>query len=127
MNKESFVTTGDTNALVINVFTGLGLAALGMIFTFLFFWSYNKDKTLFIVVLSVILFFYALMQMIYFIVKKDSLGNVEFSVMLGASIFVEIMAVILLIIFSIVASRRLRGSTSSVSTSFTQPPVVQNF
>jgi uncharacterized membrane protein len=126
MDKESFVTGSETNALVINVFTGLGLAALGMIFTFLFFWSYNKDKTVFIVVLSVILFLYALMQMIYFIVKKESLGNVEFSIMLGASIFVEIMAVILLIIFSIIASRRLRGSTVS-SSSFSQAPAPQTF
>jgi len=46
--------------------------------------------------------------------------------MLGASIFVEILAVILVIIFSIIASRRLRGSTS-VRTTYTQPPVVQNF
>jgi len=124
MNTEDFVTTTESNALVINVFTGIGLAALGMLITFIFFWSYNKDKTLFIVVLSVLFFLYALMQMVYFIVKRGSLGNTEFSVMLGASIFVEIMAVILLIIFSIVASRRLRGS---VSSSYAPAAPVQNF
>jgi hypothetical protein len=124
MNTEDFVTTTESNALVINVFTGIGLAALGMLITFIFFWSYNKDKTLFIVVLSVLFFLYALMQMVYFIVKRGSLGNMEFSVMLGASIFVEIMAVILLIIFSIVASRRLRGS---VSSSYAPAAPVQNF
>lgn len=126
MDKEAFVSNTETNTLLINLFTGLGLAALGTVLTFVLFWSYNKDKTLFIVILSILLFLYALMQMIYFIVKKDSLEKVEFSIMLGASIFVEILAVILVIIFSIIASRRLRGSTS-VRTTYTQPPVVQNF
>lgn len=126
MDKEFFVSTSETNTLITNVFTGLALAVLGMVLTFIFFWSYNKDKTLFIVVLSILLFLYALMQMIYFIVKKETLENFEFSVMVGASIFVEILAVILIIVFSIVASRRLRGN-NRVTSSFTQPPAVQNF
>lgn len=124
MDKEAFVSASETNALIINLFTGLGLAALGMVLTFAFFWSYNRDKTFFIVVVAILMFLYGLMQMIYFIVKRENLGKTEFSVMLGASIFIEIIAVILIIVFSIISSRRFTrivASSSSSSGQITNP------
>jgi len=109
--RESFVT-GNEGTIIKNVFIGIAMAILGTVFALTLFWSYNKEKTLFIVLLSVILFFYALMQMVYVLVKKDSLNDTEFRWIIGAAVFMEILALILIITFSIIASSRLRRSDS---------------
>lgn len=112
MDKSEPFVTGNEGTIIKNVFIGIGMAILGTTFGLALYWAYNKEKTLFIVFLSVILFFYALMQMVYTLVKKDTLNDTEFRWSIGAAVFMEILSLILIILFSIVASNRLRRSDS---------------
>jgi len=114
--NENFVSGSDTTNVVENIFIVLGAVVIAIILTILFYVSYHKNKNLFISLLMGIIFLYSLMNIIGIIVIRSSLNTTFFKVYLGAGTVIGFITVILLIIFSVIASKEInRGSRDSAA------------
>ena len=106
--NEEFVSGSDASNIVTNVFIIVGAVLVSVIVTFVFYTSYTTNKKLFISLLSGIVFLYALMNIIGLIVIRSSLGTTYFKVFLGSGIIMAALAIVVAILFSVIASREMR-------------------
>ena len=107
--EEPFVSEEDTKKSVASIFMSVGLMILALFLGGLMFWAYRKERSLMIVVLSVFVFIYSIIMTLG-IIQRGKLDKAYFLTIVGSSIFISVMMVILIIVFSIVASRRLSKS-----------------
>lgn len=116
--RETFADATDaekTNTSVVRIFISVGLMALAIVLGFIFLWAYRTEKTLMIVVLSVVVFIYALLVMVFALVQREKLDFIYFQLIMGSSAFMVIMMILVIIIFSILASRRMNAASGSAS------------
>lgn len=114
--EEHFVTEDETKKSVANIFISVGLMILALLIGGLLFWAYRKERALMIVILCVLIFIYSLVIMTLGIVQRNKLDKGYFLSIVGSSIFITVMMLILIIMFSIIASRRLNKSYLGTET-----------
>lgn len=114
--EEHFVTEDETKKSVANIFISVGLMILALLIGGLLFWAYRKERALMIVILCALIFIYSLVIMTLGIVQRNKLDKGYFLSIVGSSIFVTVMMLILIIMFSIIASRRLNKSYLGTET-----------
>lgn len=108
---EPFVDEAQTKKVMQQVFIGVGLMIAAMFLAFLFTWAFNKEKTLFIAIYATImLLFAALMITLVSIVRKELSNIAIFYVLVGSSAFVALLNIVLIIVFAVMASKRLKRS-----------------
>lgn len=115
-NEEPFVTEDETKTSIVNIFTSVGLMVLAIVLGGVLYWSYRKERTLMIVVLSVMVCIYAAVVLILVVVQRKKLDNGYFIALAGSSIFMVVMLILIIITFSIVASRRMSKSYLGTET-----------
>lgn len=108
--EEHFVSEEDTKQSVANIFLSVGLMIVALFIGGLLFWAYRKERSLMIVVLSIFVFIYAILMMTLGIIQRKNMDKGYFLSIVGSSIFMSVMMLILIIVFSIVASRRMSKS-----------------
>jgi membrane-associated HD superfamily phosphohydrolase len=127
---ESFVTETDTKTVVNNVFASVGLMLLAAVVMWLFYWSYSREKTLYMAIMSGLLFLYTLSILAVTVVYRAKYTKPVFSYLMGSSVFVAFMTLISIVFFSIRAAERMR-SASSASSGYAAPayvpPAVQEY
>lgn len=106
--NEDFVSGSETSDIVTNVFIIVGAVLVSVMVTFVFYTSYNTNKKLFISLLSGVVFLYSLMNIIGLIVVRNSITSNYFKVFLGAGIIMASLAIVVAILFSVIASREMR-------------------
>lgn len=119
-NLEPFVDEPQSQKIVGGVFTGMGLMVLAGLMAILFYWTYQKDKTLFIAVYSGVLFLFALEMLVLIAVIRQKLNAIVFRIYIGSSVFFCLVTLFMLMYFSFRAMQRLRGSSSP--SSYAPPP-----
>lgn len=128
---EPFVTETDTKNVVNNVFTAVGLMILAAFIMWIFYWTYSREKTLYMAIMSALMFIYALMVLSVTVVYRAKYTRPVFTFMMGVSVFVAFMTLISVIFFSVRASERMRGSSSSSGYAAPAPayvpPAVQDY
>lgn len=107
--NEDFVSGSETTDIVTNVFIIVGAVLVSVMVTFVFYTSYNTNKKLFISLLSGVVFLYSLMNIIGLIVVRNSITSTYFKVFLGAGIIMASLAIVVAILFSVIASREMRA------------------
>lgn len=105
---EPFVNDKDSVVIVQNVFIMVGAIIVATLITTLLYWAYNREKTLFIAIMSALIFLYSLTNVIGFTIIRGALTNIFFKMYLGLSIIVCILSIVLIILFSIKASKKMR-------------------
>ncbi len=120
-SEEHFVSDEESKNIVVNILIGVSLMVAAMLITWLFIWSYEKEKSLFIAIFATVMFIYAIKMVIFIALKKNDMNETTFKVFMGSSVTVAIMNLMLIIFFSIRASSRLRGRSSYV------PGAVQDY
>jgi hypothetical protein len=107
---EGFADESQTKQSIIRIFVSVSLMVLAILIGFVFLWAYRRERTLMIVVLSAVIFIYAILVLVFTLVQREKLDNIYFLLLTGSSAFMTTMAVLLIIIFSIIASRRMGDS-----------------
>lgn len=119
--QEMFVSGANSITIVESVFIIVAAVLMATILTFTFYWAYNREKTLFITLLSSFIFAYSVMNIIGFAVARSQLGDFFFKIYLGAALCVAFLSAFLIIFFSVQASRRMKsGSVDLGSQNFGQ-------
>jgi vacuolar-type H+-ATPase subunit I/STV1 len=118
---EPFRTEIESQSIVGAVFTGIGLMALAAFLSILFYWTYQKDKTLFIAIFSALMFLFAVKMVILVAVLRNKLNAIVFRIYMGSTVFASLLCAFNLVFFSIKASQRLGSSSSSSVPSYAPP------
>lgn len=116
VNEEGFISDSDSKQNVSSIFASIGLMVFAILIAILFFWAYRKERSLFIVALSVVILIYTIMMTILIVLQRKNIENVYFTMGIGATSFIGVMSILLIITFSIVASRRLNKSYLGTET-----------
>lgn len=114
---EHFEDQESTGKVVGNTFIGISLMTLAMLVTWLFIWGYSKDKSLFIAFLNVLVFIYAMKVFILILVIRDKLSLPVFRIYMGSALFMIITSLVMIILFSIKASKKLKSNSGYVPSS----------
>jgi len=124
---ESFVTETQTKGIVSQVFITLSLMLLAALIMWLFYWSYAKEKLLFMAILAGLMFIYTVIVIGVTVSYRAKLSTPTFTFLMGASAFMAFMTMISVIFFSVRASQRLKGAESSYQSTSYVPPAVQQY
>ena len=108
-------------SVVGSIFIGISLMTLAMLLTWLFIWGYNKDRSLFIAIFAALIFAYSIKVLVYVIILRTKVSVPVFRVYLGSAIFMIFTSIVMIVFFSIKASRKLKSSTGYI------PPSVQEY
>lgn len=112
---EPFVDEKESQSIIGAVFTGIGLMVLASAIAMIFYWTYQKEKALFIAVFSSIMFVFSIKMLILVAVMRNKLNTIVFKIYMGSTIFVSILCLFVVIFFSIKAYQHMGSSTSSSS------------
>lgn len=115
--RETFVSTADTNKIMISVGVSIGLMVAAGLVTWLFYWTFNKESSLFIAILSGLMFAYAVNMTAYIAVIRAKLSAVAFRYYIGLSMTAAIINLGITIVFGIRAYRRMSKSAYLPSAS----------
>lgn len=108
---ETFVDEDQTKKVMQQVFIGVGLMIAAMFLAFVFTWAFDKEKTLFIAIYAFIMLLFAALVITLASVSRSSLTNVPlFYVLIGSSAFVSLLNIVLVVVFAVMASKRLKRS-----------------
>ena len=115
---ETFVSESEGVSIIANTFIGGGLMLLAMVITWLFIWSYQKDKFLFIAILASVALLFSSEIVILSAVNMSNLDVVQFRLFMGSSLVFSFIFMIVAIFGFIKYSKRGGGSyvPSQVST-----------
>ncbi len=106
---ETFVSEEDTKRIVSQVFIAVGLMIAAMFLAFLLSWAYNKEKTLFITVYAMISLLFSALVISLVAVLRDKIDNMKiFYTLVGSTAFMSLFNVVMIIVFAVIASKRLR-------------------
>jgi hypothetical protein len=111
---ERFVDQSQTVSIVESVFITLAAMLCAAIVAMLFYWSYNKDMSLFITILCVLMTLYTIPVIILFGVKSGDFDNIQFRYYMGSSVFVCTTTLILAIYFGFISRKRSSDGAGGV-------------
>jgi membrane protease YdiL (CAAX protease family) len=120
---EMFVSGDESMSIMTNIFVSAGVMILAMILTWLFIWSYQKDYHLFISIIALVAFLFALENIIIILVNMSKYEEVSFKISMGSNVLSGIMFLIISIFFFI----RFFQTRRQVSSSSYIPTNVQNY
>jgi uncharacterized membrane protein (DUF373 family) len=106
---EGFVDKGQTTAIVTTVLVACASMICSALLAVLFYWSYQKEPSLFISIISAITFVYALINIIYVSVKSKDYDSISFRIYIGTGMSIAIMNIVFIIYFAVKAASRLRA------------------
>ena len=106
---EGFVDKRETTTIVTTVLIVCASMICSGLLAILFYWSYQKEPTLFICIISAITFVYALINIIYISVKSKDFDSISFRIYIGTGMSVAILNIVFIIYFAIKATARLRA------------------
>lgn len=112
---EGFVDEKQSQKIVGSVFIGVAIMILAAILAIMFYWSYNKDKTLFISIFSVVMFLFSIMMLILVAVMRSKMNANVFKLYIGTTVFNSFMTIMIAIYFGIKASKRISEASSPSS------------
>ena len=112
--REPFVDSDQSVSIVMNVFIVLAAMIAAALLALLFYWSYQKDITLFVTILCGIGFIYSACNVIMFGVKSASFDEFTFKFFMGFSVFICAMNIILGIYFGIQSRGRSNDGAGGV-------------
>lgn len=127
---EPFVTETQTKTIVGEVFMTIGMMLVAAVFMWLFYWSYAKEKLLFMAILSGLMLLYTLTVIGIAVSYRVKLSTMTFTYLVGASAFIGFTTLVCTVFFAVRASQRLRASESSYASRETTsyvPPAVQQY
>lgn len=106
---ETFVDETQTKKIMQQVFIAVGLMVAAMFLAFVFTWAFNKEKTLFIAIYAGIMLLFGTLVIALVSVVRSQIKNIPiFYVLVGASAFVCLLNIVLIVVFSVMASKRLK-------------------
>lgn len=108
--KENFVSQSESLTIVSNTFIGAGLMLFAMVVTWLFIWSYQKDRYLFIAILSFVALIYSSEMVIVSAVSMKSLSDLQFKLIMGSSLLFSFIFILVGLFGFIKYKRRTPGS-----------------
>ena len=115
---ESFITTNQAASIVTSVFTLMAGMLIASILAITFYWSYYKDVSLFICIISGITFLYAAANVIYVGVEQSKFNTLTFQMFMGSGIFMCITYLILAIYFGTKSSSRSSSSLGGIISQY---------
>lgn len=110
---EMFVSGNESLTIMTNIFVSAGIMIFAMIITWLFIWSYNKDKLLFISIISIVAILFAIENIIIILINMDKYDPISFKVTMGSNILCGIIFFIVAIVFFIRFFQNRRSSSAS--------------
>jgi hypothetical protein len=66
-----------------------------------------------VVVLSVVVFIYAILVLVFTLVQREKLDYIYFTLLIGSSAFMVVMMILMIVVFSVITSQRLGSGSSS--------------
>jgi hypothetical protein len=123
---EAFVNENDTRNIVANVFVGVSLMLMAMFLTWLFIWAYRRDVALFILVFTIVMFFFAVEMVIFVSIVRGSISKVMFTMFMGSVVFAAFMCIVLVIFFAIKVSHNASSGRPGYQASYA-PQNVQEY
>lgn len=83
---ETFVSDSEQTSIVANTFISASLMFVAMLITWLFIWSYQKDRYLFIAMFAVVALLYGVEMVILTSVNSSELQSVQYKLFMSSSI-----------------------------------------
>lgn len=120
-SMETFVSSGESASIVYNIFITAGIMVAGMLITWAFVWSYEKDMNLLVAMVAFMAVAYGVAMVIITVVNMGSLGAISFKMSIGASILACIMFIIVGLVFLVKFFRN--RSVSLARGSYVPSPV----
>lgn len=106
---ETFVSEEETRRIVTQVFIAVALMIAAMFLAFVLSWAYNKEKTLFFAMYATITLLFSVLVIALVSVIRDKIENAKvFYTLIGSTAFMSIFNIVLIIVFGVIASKRLR-------------------
>lgn len=112
LRVEHYVSSSESASIVSSTFIGAGLMFLAMLITWLFIWSYQKDRYLFISMVALVAFAYGTEMVILSAVNMSDLTVTQFRLFMGSSLLFSLMFM-LVSIFGFVKYKHRNSSPSS--------------
>lgn len=124
--EEPFVTEEKSRSIVGSVFVAVGVMIFASIVAILFYWSFQRDVSLFITILCGLVFLYSVMVVALVATMRTKMNEIIFKFYMGSTTFVAFLTLGLTILFGV---KYGRGSSSvsrssPYSSSYTPSPVV---
>jgi ABC-type Mn2+/Zn2+ transport system permease subunit len=105
------VSEDDTKRIMSQVFMATGLMIAAMFLAFLLSWAYNKEKTLFIAMYAVISLLFSALVITLVSILRDKIEDMKiFYTLVGSTAFMSLFNIVMIIVFAVIASKRLRRS-----------------
>lgn len=101
-----YVSEMQSKSVLSSIIIAIAMMVLALVFMGLFYWSYQKDKNLFIVVFSIIVLIYSSMITLLLVVMRSKMGFDSFRFFMGSSIFIDFLTILVIIYFGIKAFTR---------------------
>lgn len=98
---EPFVTDAETKLLLNRIFIGIGLMIGASLISVMLYWSYQKSRSIFIVVMNIILLAYAIEMIILTHSIRDKLDVNMYYTFMGSAVAVGFIALFMIMIFLI--------------------------
>lgn len=102
---ETFVSEKNSQSIIASVFVSIGVMIFASIVAILFYWSYQKDVSLFIALISGLVFIYSIQMVIIVAVLRSKMKPGIFKFYMGTIIFMAFLSLFMIIIFSIKANK----------------------
>lgn len=118
---EPFVNSSQSADIVSNIMISAGLMVFAMLITWLLLWSYQKDKFLFISIISIMGLCFAIEVIILVLVNMNKYDQITFRISIGSGVVIGVIYLILALIFFIRFVQNQRSGNTYV------PPSVQSY
>ena len=113
--KEKFVDEQQSVTIVTTIFTVMAAMLGAALVAMLFYWSYQREVSLFIAIICMISFLYAVENVIFIAIKRTQVSDITFRFYLGSGIFIALMNLFMFVYFAVKANSRIRGGYGGVS------------
>lgn len=120
-SMEPFVNSSQSADIVSNIMISAGLMVFAMLITWLLLWSYQKDKFLFISIISIMGLCFAIEVIILVLVNMNKYDQITFRISIGSGVVIGVIYLILALIFFIRFVQNQRSGNTYV------PPSVQSY
>lgn len=111
---EPFLTDDESKQLVRKIFIGIGLMMVASAMSFLFYWSYNKSRSIFIMIIGILMLAYSLEMILLTYKIREKLDNTYFYLYMGSSIVMTFISVSVLVFFAIKVIMENKASSGYV-------------
>lgn len=120
VRKEKFVDDNEAKQMTGTIFIIIGCMGVSATVSFLLYWAYMKEKTLFAGILWALMFCYAIINLAFIIVSKSKMKSLPFRFFIGLHSVISLMTLMLFTAYLIKASSNIRNAAQSQK--FYQPP-----